>query len=82
MDKDKGLLPSDLTEMIEVRIARLVKDQTGCTAERAIRLTTKEASESELEQAMSSMETVLSEKLGKSVDSEGMIPEGDEHIME
>ena len=75
IDKDKGPLPSDLTEMIEIRLARLVKDQTGCTDERAIRMTTKEATEGELREVLATMETSLAndkmtDRLAKSPDDE------------
>jgi hypothetical protein len=84
-DREKGPLPSDLTEMIEQRIARLVKDQTGCTTERAIRMATREATETELQQAITTMEGSLRQAsnaaaLGKSPDDDGggVIEEGDE----
>jgi len=86
IDKDKGPLPSDLTELIELRLARLVKDRLGCTTERALRLTTKEASEGELQEALVTAEGARSvdRQLGKSPDDDtgGVILEEDEHLVE
>lgn len=48
---DKGPKPSDLTEMLSVRIARLVADQTGCSEEKAMRMATAKANDEELKEA-------------------------------
>ncbi|KAH9261076.1 hypothetical protein BASA81_000780 [Batrachochytrium salamandrivorans] len=46
-----GPKPSEITEMISMRIARLLADQTGCSEEKAIRMATQRANEHDLKQA-------------------------------
>lgn len=53
---DKGPRPSDLTDMLSARIARLVADQTGCSEEKAMRMATAKANEAELQEAMNAIQ--------------------------
>lgn len=46
-----GPKPSEITEMISMRIARLLADQTGCSEEKAIRMATQRANDNDLRQA-------------------------------
>ena len=67
---EKGPKPSDLTDMLGVRIARLVADQTGCSEEKAMRMATAKANETELREAVQALEqhqheeSLLGEKSG------------------
>jgi len=60
---DKGPKPSDLTDMLGKRIARLVADQTGCSEEKAIRMATAKANESELREAVQALDQHQQESL-------------------
>lgn len=53
---EKGPRPSDLTDMLSVRIAKLVADQTGCSEEKAMRMATAKANEAELKEAVQALE--------------------------
>ena len=58
---EKGPKPSSLTEMLGTRIARLVADQTGCSEEKAMRMATAKANESELREAVQALDEHISE---------------------
>lgn len=53
---EKGPKPSELTDMLGVRIARLVADQTGCSEEKAMRMATAKANEAELREAVQALD--------------------------
>jgi hypothetical protein len=53
---EKGPRPSELTDMLGTRIAKLVADQTGCSEEKAMRMATAKANEAELREAVEAIE--------------------------
>lgn len=59
-----GPKPSEVTDMLSMRIARLLADQTGCSEERAVRLATTKANDAEVKQATDQLDVhVIEEKL-------------------